>query len=60
MVNFCVVGRSLAKMMDCWCGEDKGGEYIGRVGACLSTWDQAVSNHSVQRDQMVNYRMIVC
>jgi len=60
MVNFCTVGRDIAQMTDCWCGEDKGGEYIGRMDACLSTCDQAVSNRSVQRDQMVRYRKIVC
>ncbi|RPA93330.1 hypothetical protein L873DRAFT_1793746 [Choiromyces venosus 120613-1] len=46
-------------MADCWCGEDAG-EYLGRMDACLSTCDQAVSNRSVQRDQMVRYREIVC
>ncbi|KAG0132784.1 hypothetical protein HOY82DRAFT_557331 [Tuber indicum] len=59
MVHFCTVGRDLAQMTDCWCGEDAG-EYIGRMDACLSTCDQAVSNRSVQRDQMVRYRKIVC
>ena len=59
MVNFCTVGRDLAQMTDCWCGDGEG-EYIGRMDACLSTCDQAVSNRSVQRDQMVRYRKIVC
>ncbi|KAG0638429.1 hypothetical protein HOY80DRAFT_967695 [Tuber brumale] len=59
MVHFCTVGRDLAQMTDCWCGKDAG-EYIGRMDACLSTCDQAVSNRSVQRDQMVRYRKIVC
>jgi len=43
-----------------WCGEDKGGEYIGRMDACLSTCDQEVSNRSVQRGQVVRYGKIVC
>ena len=29
------------------------------MDACLSTCDQAVSNRSVQRDQMARYRKIV-
>ncbi|CUS10976.1 unnamed protein product [Tuber aestivum] len=59
MVQFCTVGHDLAQMTDCWCGEDAG-EYVRRMDACLSTCDQAVSNRSVQRDQMVRYRKIVC
>ena len=46
MVNFCTVGRDLAQTTDCWCGDGEG-EYIGRMDACLSTCDQAVSNRSV-------------
>ena len=38
MVNFCAVGRDLAQMTDCWCGDGEG-EYIGRMDACLSTCD---------------------
>ena len=60
MVNFCTVGRDLAQVTDCWCREDKGGEYMGRMDACLSTCDQVVSNRSVQRDQMACYQKIVC
>jgi len=60
MVNVCKVGLGIAQMTDCWCGEDKGEEHIGRMDACLSTCDQAVSNRSVQWDQIVHYRKIVC
>ena len=58
MVNFCAVGHRLVQMTDCWCGDGEG-ESIRRMGVCLSTCDQAVSNRSVPLDQMVRYRKIV-
>ena len=59
MVNFCAVSHDLAQVMDYRCGDGEG-EYIGRMDACLSECIQAVRNRSLQRDQMVRYRKIVC
>ena len=48
MVKFCTVGGDLAQMTDCWCGEGKGRQWIGGMGACLDICEQAVCNSGIR------------
>lgn len=57
MVNFCTVGHDVTQMRTCWCDDV---EYIEHMDACLDSCDPAVGNKTVQRDQMLRYRSIVC